>query len=61
MINQSTENERAIATIELKKTLKNFGQAAKKFMSVLDGMGKKKHNNLNEFSEEAQQIHEFLI
>lgn len=61
MINQSTENELAIATIELKKTLKNFGQAAKKFMSDLDGMGKKKHNKLNEFSEEAQQIHEFLI
>ena len=61
MIKQSTENELAIATIELKKTLKNFEQAAKKFMTVLDGMGKKKHNKLKEFSEEAQQIHEFLI
>jgi len=61
MIKQSTENELAIATIELKKALKNFEQAAQKFITVLDGIGKKNHKKLKEFSGEAQQIHEFLI
>lgn len=61
MIKQSTENELAIATIELKKALENFEQAAQKFISVLDGMGKKKHKKLEEFSEQPQQIQEFLI
>ena len=61
MIKQSTENELAIATIELKNALKNIEQAAKKFMAVLEGMDKKKHKKLKEFSEQTQQIHEFLI
>jgi DNA repair protein RadC len=61
MIKQSTKNELAIATIELKKAFKNFEKAAKKYLAVIDGMGKKKHRKLKEFFEQSQQIHEFLI
>jgi DNA repair protein RadC len=61
MIQQSKENELNIAAKELKEAFQNFEKAAKKFLTVIDGMGKKKHRKLKEFSEQTQQIHEFLI
>lgn len=61
MSRQSAEDEHEIAAKELKKAFQNFEKAAKKFLAVIDGMGKGKHRKLKEFSEETQQIHEFLI
>lgn len=61
MKRQSAEDELEIAAQELKKAFHNFEKAAKKFLAVMDGMGKGRHRQLKEFSEETQQIHEFLI
>ncbi len=61
MIQHTTEGELGVAAYESKKAFKNFEKAAKKFLAVTDGMGKKKHRKLKEFSEQTQQIHEFLI
>ncbi len=61
MIQQSTEGELGVDAYKLKKAFKNFEKAAKKYLAVIDGMGKKKHRKLKEFSEQTQQIHEFLI
>ncbi len=61
MSRQSAEDELEIAARELKKAFQNFEKAAKKFLAVMDGMGKGKHRKLKEFSEETQQIQEFLI
>ena len=61
MKRQSAEDELEIAAKELKKAFQNFEKAAQKFLAVMDGMGKRKHRKLKEFSEETRQIHEFLI
>jgi len=61
MSRQSAEDELEIAAKELKKAFQNFEKAAKKFLAAMDGMGKGKHRKLKEFSEETQQIQEFLI
>jgi len=61
MKRQSAEDELEIAAKELKKAFQNFEKAAKKFLAVIDDMSKEKHRKLKEFSEETQQIHEFLI
>ena len=58
---RQSEEELEIAAQELKKAFQNFEKAAKKFLAVMDGMGKRRHGKLKEFSEETQQIHEFLI
>jgi len=61
MIIKSTEDELEVAAYELKKAFQNFEKAARKFLAATGGMNKEKHRKLKEFSEQTQQVHEFLI
>ena len=61
MIIKSTEDKLEVAAYEFKKAFQSFEKAAKKFLAVTGGMNKEKHQKLKEFSEQTQQVHEFLI
>jgi len=58
---KTTEEELDLAVHEFEKTLKAFEKAAKKLMSIMDSMNKKRNQELESLSGNSKQVHEFLI
>ena len=55
------EDELDIAVERFLNTYKDFRQAAKKLMSIMDSMNKRRNQELESISGNSKQIHEFLI
>ena len=55
------EDELDIAVERFLNTYKDFRQAAKKLMSIMDSMNEKRHQESKVLIGESQRIHEFLI
>ena len=58
---KTTEDEFGLAVQELGSTLKAFDKAAKRLMSIMDSMNKKRNQESKALSGNSKQIHEFLI
>lgn len=58
---KQTKDELDIAVEEFEKTFKAFEKAAKNLMTIMDSKNKKKYEELNALSPEAQKIYQFLI
>ena len=56
-----TEDEFDLAAEGFKKTFKAFEKAAKKLISILEVMNKKKYRELKALSGDNQKIHDFLV
>ena len=56
-----TEDEFDLAAEEFKKTFKAFEKAAKKLISILEVMNKKRYRELKALSGDNQKIHDFLV
>ncbi len=58
---KQNKDELDLAVEEFEKTFKDFEKAAKNLISIMDSMNKKKYQELNALSPEAQKIYQFLI
>jgi len=58
---KQTKDELDLAVEEFEKTFKAFEKAAKNLMTIMDSKNKKKYEELNALSPEAQKIYQFLI
>lgn len=61
MDGKTIEEELESAISELKESFDAFETAAKKFLSVMDDIRKKKNSKPEDLSEDVRKIHEFLI
>jgi chromosome segregation ATPase len=56
-----TEDELDLAVKEFKKTFRAFEKAAKKLMSILESMNKKKYQESKTCFDEIERIYKFII
>ncbi|GAF97181.1 unnamed protein product [marine sediment metagenome] len=56
-----SEDELAVAVERFIDTYEDFRKAAKRLMSIMDSMNKKRNQELEALSGNSKQIHEFLI
>ena len=61
MNTKPTEDEFGLAVQELGSTLKAFDKAAKRLMSIMDSMNKKRNQELEALPGNSKQTHEFLV
>ena len=61
MNKNSTEDELDIAVERFLNTYKDFQKAAKKLMSIMDSMNKKRYQELKALTRDNQQTYEFLV
>ena len=61
MIRETKKDELDVAVEDFKQTFNAFKKAAKKLMTVMERIRKKRHQESESVSEEDQRIYEFLI
>jgi len=61
MIRKTKKDDLDLAVEEFKQTFNAFKKAAKKLMTVMDRMRKKRYQEPEALSEADQRIYEFLI
>jgi len=61
MNKKPTDDQFDSVVYEFIKTYTAFEKAAKKLMSIMDSMNKKRNQELESISGNSKQIHEFLI
>ena len=58
---EPTEDEFDLAVERFINTYKDFREAAKKLMAIMDSMNKKRNKELEALSGNSKQVHDFLI
>jgi len=61
MNKNSAEEEFHIAVERFLNTYKDFRQAAKKLMAIMDSMNRQRYQELKKLSGDNQKTHEFLV
>lgn len=56
-----TEDELDLAAGEFKKTFKTFEKAAKRLISIMESMNKKRHQESKTCFDETERIYKFII